>query len=301
MRIGLDSSSERFLQGLQKVEQALQRAQQEVGTGRRVQTPGDDPDSVSQILQVRAELARIEQNASDLQRVETEVDGAEGALQHAAKLLDRVRTLGAQGATDTSSAGTRAGLAGEVGAILERLVALANTEVDGRRIFSGDSDQTMAFLWDGTQSTPWGAYLGTPSTRRVPHPNGITFAVARDAGMIFANPDPSKNVLQSVKDLRDGLAADDEAAIKTAMGTLAGSLSHVNSTLTFYGNVQSQVAEAVTTAGDLKVRLNGQLSILEDADLATAIVQMQQLQFQRQAALQVRGAMPRTTLFDVLG
>ena len=47
--------------------------------------------------------------------------------------------MGAQGASDTVAADTRQDLAESLGSVLQQLVAVANTQVAGRYIFSGDT------------------------------------------------------------------------------------------------------------------------------------------------------------------
>jgi flagellin-like hook-associated protein FlgL len=46
--------------------------------------------------------------------------------------------------------------------------------------------------------------------------------------------------------------------------------------------------------------LTTSISGIEDADMAQSITELNQAQLQQQAALQSRGKVPRTTLFDYL-
>lgn len=297
----LDSDSTYFLQNLQRINERLGRAQREIASGKRVATASDDPDSVSTLLEARAGLARLEQITKNLGRVKTEVDAAESSLQAAVKLFDRVRTLGMTGASGTQTALTRQGLAGELASILDRFVGLANTEVDGRFIFSGNNDQTPAYTLNMTATPPWSVYQGTAAAREVEHPTGVRFRVSMDAQAIFENPDPELNVFQAVEDLRQALLSDDDAQIEAALAPLAQVSAHLNSALTFYGNVQAQLVEANDTASRMTLRLSTEIATLEDADITEAIVTVQQLQFTQEAALKVKAQVPRRTLFDVLG
>jgi len=91
---------------------------------------------------------------ANLGRVKTEVDSAETALRSAITLVVRAQTLGAQGANGTASAQDRIVIAGEIGAILQRLVGVADTSVEGRYVFSGDADQQSPYAIDLTQTNP---------------------------------------------------------------------------------------------------------------------------------------------------
>ena len=298
---GLDVANERFLSNLRSISVRMDRAQREVGSGKRVTSASDDPDALANLMQAHTSIARLEQTKTNLGRVRTEVDAAEGALQSSVKLMDRVRTLAMTGASNMQTAETRENIAGELGSIIERLVGIANTEVDGRFIFSGDSDQGPAFLYDTAQVPAWGAYLGAPATRRAMHPTGVTFGVSRDAGQIFANADPTKNVLQAIETMRAALISGDDAAMTAALAPLSGISTQLNSALSFYGTAQSQLTEATDTTARLKLQMESERSTLEDADMTEAIVELQQLKFSQQAALEVRSKVPRTSLFDYLG
>lgn len=298
---GLDSDSTLFLQNLKWINERIGRAEREVASGKRLTAPSDEPDSVSSLLEARAGQARLEQIARNLGRVKTEVDAAESSLQSAVRLFDRVRSLGVTGANGTQTAQTRKGLADEVASVLDRMVALSNTEVDGRFIFSGNDDQSHAYDLDFTQTPPWSAYLGSSSARMIEHPTGTRIRVSMDAREIFDNPDPALNVYQAMENLRQALLANDDAAIVAAQAPLAAMGAHLNSALTFYGNVQSQIFEAGETAARLKVRTATEIGNLEDADITEAIVTVEQLKFTQEAAFSLRASLPRRSLFDYLG
>jgi len=296
----LDAATERFLDSLRSLNTRLERAQRQMASGKRVETPSDAPHSVASLMQAHADLSRLDQTNANLGRVQTEVDAAEGAMQNAVKLFDRLRTLGMTGASGVHTAVTRQGIAEEVGSILERLVGLANTEVDGRFIFAGDGDQAPAYSADLNQNPPWSSYQGLAATRRAMHPTGITFAVAKNASDIFDDPN-GNSTFQAVENLRQALLANDDSSIQAALAPLSDVSAHLNSMLTFYGNVQSQLDEATDTGARLKLRLETQVSGIEDADVTETIVELQQARFNQEAALQMRASIPKTSLFDYLG
>lgn len=296
----LNTSSNRFLEALQLINARLERAQREVGSGKRLITPSDAPDSVSSLLQVRADVARLEQVAANLNRTRAEADTAEQALQSAVKLFDRVRTLGMTGASSVQTPETRQGIADELQSILERFVGIANSQVDGRYIFSGDSDQVPAFQLDTSTPTGVSPYMGVAATREAIHPTGVTLKVSLSGDGIFDNADPDKNVFGIISTLRAAILSGDEAAMNAALAPLPKTSAHLNSGLTFYGNVQNQMLEAVDTTARLKTQLGTERSELEDADATAAIVELEQLRFQQEAALRMRSSMPRSNLFDYL-
>lgn len=297
----LDSATARFLNDLAEIGRRLFVAQRNLASGRRIHTASDAPDEVSSLLQVRAELAHIVQIQANLGRVRAEVGTAEQALQAAVGVLERAAVLGTQGANGTQTAEQRRMIALEVESLLQQMVGLAGTTVEGRYVFSGDADSQPTFTLDLTLSDPVSAYLGAPATRQIMHPSGRTFAVSRTGEEIFDNPDPSRNLFGAINHLRLALGANDEDAIVAALGEVRSAQTHLNSQLAFYGTVQNQVAEATEFAYRQEVRLKTRLSEIEDTDMTEAVVALNQERQQQEVALAAKAKLSPLSLFDFLG
>ncbi len=299
---GLDPQSDKFLTDLTRITERLNQAQRLITSGRRVNSASDDPDQLAQLLESRTGLALTGQILSNLDRVQAEVDGAEEALQQAVSVAERVSVLGAQGATSIIGADQRATLANEVDTLLQLLVNVARTTIDGRYIFSGDSDGTAPYTFSpAMQPYPVSAFLGTASTRQVMHPAGTLFAVARNAAQIFDDPAPDKNVFQSVNNLRLALQANDTAQVTAALASVNTAIVHLNNQLAFYGATQNQVAAAVEFGNKQQLRLETQIANIEDADMTEAILELNQARFVQETALSSQAKLRRLSLFDYLG
>ncbi len=297
----IDANTDAYLNRLRDINQRIDKLQAQLASGKRLSQPSDDSVRVTNLMQVQSAGARMTQIQSNLQRFTTESGAAEGALQNALTLMDRVRSLGMTGANSTSDISTRQGIADELGSILQRMVGLANSQSDGRYLFAGDTDQTQPFTVDMTQAPPYSAYQGTASTREAMHPTGVIFPISMQGGEIFENADPSKNVFLAIDGLRQALLSNDDAAIQAALTPLDSAFQNLNSAATFYGNVQSQLMEATDTASRLQLQLSTEKANIEDADAGAVLVELQSLKFNQQAALEMKSKMPRTSLFDYLG
>ncbi len=296
----LDSSSENFLNALNATNRSLERVQRNMTSGKRINAASDDPDQVSALLQSRADLEITSQAKTDLGRVKTEVDTAESVMQTAVQLVEHARVLSAQGATGSASPETRKNLADQLGDVLKQLVAITNTTVEGRNIFSGDSDQSLAYTVDFTQPVPTGTFLGTPATREIRHPNGTQFAVSKTAQEIFDSPIASQNIFASINAMRAALQNDDQTAINAAIPNIDTAGAFLNGQHAFYGSVQVQVNGAIDYADKNELRLKTKIASFEDTDMTAAALELNQETFQRDAALQSRAKLPRTSLFDFL-
>jgi flagellar hook-associated protein 3 FlgL len=296
----LTPAAQNFLAGLNQIQRRLQTAQTQLTTGLQINNVSDDPSEIADVWQLNSQLDQTQQTDTNLGQVATEVNTAQSALQSSVTLVEQALTYGAQGASDTSSTTTRQDLANELGAILQQLVSAANTTVQGRYIFSGDTDQTAPYSIDLTQSSPVSAYQGSATTREIQGPDGTAFPIALTAQQIFDSSNAQTNVFASITSLIQGLQANSDTQITSAVSDVQSADTFLNQQLAFYGTVQDRVAGALTFGQNYTTQLQTQLSGVQDADEASAITNMTQAQTELQAALQSEAQLPRTTLFDFL-
>jgi len=296
-----DPQSSSFISGLEAIQARAQRAQRELTTGLRINTVSDAPNQIPNLLQVQASIAHNDQVTLNLGRVKTETDTAESAISNAVTQLQQAQTLATQGASDMDSASTRQDLAQAMGAVLQNLVSLANTSVEGRYVFSGDEDQQMPYSIDLTQASPISAYAGSASTRQIQAPDGTFFQISETAQTIFDPSDSQSSVFQAVNNARVALLNNDSAGLNAAIGQLSTASTYLNNQLAFYGLTQDKVATATNDGANLETSLKTELSGIEDADMTQSITDLTQAQTQEQAALSSEAELPRKTLFDYLG
>jgi flagellar hook-associated protein 3 FlgL len=297
----LQPSTQAFLNNVNLIGDEMTEAQAQLSTGLKVNVVSDEPDVISPLLQAQANLSSAQQITTNLGLVSTEVNTGEQALESATSLYDQVQTLSAEGATSTQTASGRIGIAQQLQSIEQQMVGLANTNVNSRYIFAGDTDQTQPYTFDATQADPVSVYQGSTSTRTIQGPNGTMFPVALTAQQIFDSTDPTTNVFTSINNMVTALNNNDQTAISTANAALPGVSTYLNSQLAFYGTAQDAVSAATTSASTLTTQLQTQISGMQDADETQSILNLTQLQTEQQAALQSFQQIPRTSLFDYLG
>jgi flagellar hook-associated protein 3 FlgL len=293
--------TQQFLNNVNRIADNMGRAQTELSTGLKVNVVSDSPDVISTLLQARANLNAAQQISSNLGQVATEVNTGEQAVSSATSLYDRVQTLAAEGASSTQTASGRVVIAQQLQAIEQQMVGLANTSVNGRYIFSGDTDQTRPYTYDPTLPNPVSTYQGSSSTRTIQGPNGTTFPVALTAQQIFDSADPTTSVFTSINNMVAALNSNNDAAIATANGGLSIVGTYLNTQLAVYGTAQNSVSAATFSASTLVTQLQTQIGGIQDADETQSILDLTQAQTQEQAALQSFQQVPRTSIFDFLG
>jgi flagellar hook-associated protein 3 FlgL len=312
----LTPSSELFLANLNRVEQQLTTADTEMSSGKKLNVASDSPGDVEAVLELRTDQAQNQQIESNLTMANTDANAADSALASASSLLDTAIQLATEGANSTQTADTRLSIAQQVQGIMEQMVAYSQTQVQGRYIFSGDQDQSPTYQLD--LSAPNGPpdangaangvdqLSDAPATQRVQDPAGGSFADAETAQQIFddSNSDGSPaadNVFAALNGLLTALQNNDQPGTAAALTNLQQAASHVDNAEAFYGTVEDRIQEATTFAGSYDTQLTTEIGTKQDADIAEVAMESTQASTQLQAAMQMQGQMPKSTLFDYLG
>lgn len=305
MITSLDPRAQLFLADLSRVQSQITTAERQVSSGLKISKPSDEPDALAGLMQIRADLDRNEQVSKNLAQVKSDVDSSESALETATNILDRARTLALQGGSTTQTANDRLAAAQEVSNLLQELVGLSQTTVQGRYVFSGD--QATQPSYNLNLASPNGVdRLVTPTaTRQIADASGVSFTVAHTAQDIFdhRNSDDTlapDNVFAAVNGLLVSLQNNDSVGIANSVTTLRQSADYLSTQLSYYGAVQNRIQDATDYASKQRVQLQADLSQTQDADIAQAALQITQGTTQLNAALSAEAHLPRTSLFDFL-
>jgi flagellar hook-associated protein 3 FlgL len=295
-----------FLADLAQIENRASKAQQEITSGLRVSVASDAPDQISSILQLRAQIAGVQQTQQNLSMITPGVTSAENAIQQAIQLLDTATSLAAQAAGTTSDANQRNAIAPQVQGILEQLVSLSQTAVNGQYIFSGDQPQQISYSLDPANPTGVQQLIQPGPPGQIQDANGVLFSVGLTAQQIFddQNPDGSPapdNVFAAVNGLLTALQNNDDDGIQQALTNLQAASTHLNDESSFYGAVQNRITSASNSAAQTLIQLQQQLSNEQDADVTQAALDLNSALTNEQAALAAQAQMKPQSLFDYLG
>jgi flagellar hook-associated protein 3 FlgL len=307
MITNVDPNSAMFLNGINRIEANISTASNQVSSGLQITVASDSPDQIGMLLQLRANLAQNTQVQSNLTLAGSNAQAADSALTASIQLMDTATTLATQGATTTSTATSRDSLAQQVQSILQEMVSISQTNVQGAYIFSGDQSQTPQYTYDPTQADPVVTQQNAASTGQIENPAGGTIAASLTAQQIFDDQDPdaggpaTDNAFNALNTLVTALNNNDTAGIASSISLLQQSSVHLNNMQSFYGNQEDQIQSANTYASNFNIQLQTQISSIQDADIPTAATELTEANTQLQAAMQMEGQLPHTSLFSFLG
>jgi len=307
MITNIDPQNAQFLTDLDRIQEKISQANNQVSSGLRITVASDAPDEIGTLLQLRANQLHNSQIQSNLTLAQTNAQAADNALSSSIQLMDTATSLATQGATATADATTRSNLAQQVESILQQMVSNSQTNVQGLYIFSGDQGETPQYTWDPTKADPVVAGQGAASTQQIENPAGGTFSASLTAQQIFDDQDPATglpatdNVFNALNTLVTALENNDTAGIANSITLLQAASSHLNTSQAFYGNVEDQIQGASSYASNYDVQLQTEIGNIQDADIASAATELTEGNTQLQAAMEMQGQMPHTSLFSYLG
>src|SRR6202165_6034137 len=123
---------------LNRNQGSLGVAVQRLSSGLRINTAADDPSGLAIAESLQSQVNGFDQGARNVQDATNASQVAEGALQTTTDILQRIRTLAVQGASDITSTDDRKNLQAEVQQLLLEVNRISqNTSFNGQSLLDG--------------------------------------------------------------------------------------------------------------------------------------------------------------------
>jgi flagellar hook-associated protein 3 FlgL len=258
MRISTAGIHHAALTALLNQQSVLSHTQTQIASGKRVQTPADDPVAAVHIMELQRALAESDQFNRNADMAKNRLTLEEQALADANTLIQRVHELTVQGNNASVDPASRKMLATEVRSRLKELVDIANRrDANGEYLFSGYATTTQPFAQTGSSISYFGdqgaralqigpdqrvvdGHSGSAAFMAVTEGNGtfVTNATAGNAGtgVIAGGTMADPNLwVQGDYTLRFTSANGDYEIVDSAATVVATGTYTENSTISFNG------------------------------------------------------------------
>jgi flagellar hook-associated protein 3 FlgL len=201
-----------------------------------------------------------------------------------------VRAEAMAGASGTASDGNEA-RAETIDAFRDQLVALANTQQNGRYLLGGTETLTPPFLADGTYQGNDAEVLAPVDTTSEVGATIVGTRAFQDSGDLIGI------LTQLSADLRSG-NLDGVAAALPSLDTAISGVSNVRADV---GTRMNTIDAFAIRHGDEALRLTQSIADIEDADLAQVAVDLSAAETQGAALSTTAARILGRSLFDFLG
>lgn len=269
----------------------LEKANQQVSTGTRINKPSDDPMGTEKSLKLSSQLADNEQYERNTDYAMSWMEMTEQSLSSISNLMQRASELGVQASNGTNSAQELETMAKEFKQLREELKGLANTKLDGKYIFNGQkTDQPVGIDQDGNVS-----FDSQSINQRISPFSDVKINV--DAGEVF---DGQVNLFKVLDEFSTALSSGDKEGMNTVLGKIEEGAEQVLTSWTGMGARQSRVESMNQRLKDENLAVQSFLSKNEDVDLAEAIMKLKTEESVYQASLAASAKVIQPSLLDFL-
>lgn len=184
MRVSTSWMQQQSVNTMLERQGELSDVQTELGTGKRINQPSDDPVGAARAL----ELGHLDNDTAQYQRNITAANARLGledqTLSSTNNLLQRVRTLLLQGMNASQTDESRSDIAAEMVQLRGQLLGMGNSkDAQGDYLFAGNRTSAAPFV-----SQPGGvSYVGDDGQRMVAAGPGLQVATGDPGSAIFMN------------------------------------------------------------------------------------------------------------------
>lgn len=278
---------------LNNITDELNKANEVVSTGKRINNLSDDPVGLSQVLNIKSTLANIEQVNRNIAFGKTWLTASETTLNNVQNLISDAKTLCVQMATATTSSAARTSAAVTIQNTIDEMVSLANTEVSGRYIFAGLKTDSAPFNQSGT-------YSGDSNPFTINIGRNTTIQVGSDGEAVFGTTDELDDIFKTLNDLKTALTGNNVSGIQDAMTRLGNHFDHISSKISDLGSKMIRLEIKENILRDMDIANTERLSNIEDADIIEAIMDLKAKELAYQAALASSARIMQLSLLDYI-
>ncbi len=142
--------------------QRVDRYQEQIASGRRINRPSDDPGGAAKVLRLKDAIADNQRFLANIADGQHWLTVTEGALADSAEILTQLRNIVLQAQNDTLAPQDRRQMGLWAADHLTQLVEVANRQEQGKYVFAGTNTQTPPYtLTDQVEDEAFVARLGS--------------------------------------------------------------------------------------------------------------------------------------------
>lgn len=263
----------------------------QASTGSKLLHASDNPSAVNQVLGSRTEIAVSDRYLETIAATQDQLDILDGYLDSSESILARAKEISVASLNGALSEQDLATYADEVVELQKALLNIANTQVDGKYLFSGYAENTLPFSGDPV------VYNGTSDHQQVEISTGQTVQKNLTGDELFTDP---VDVFSVLEDLRSALSNGDNAALEVSLTDLESAADQIRGKRSEMGNINERLDDVSTLLENLQLQMQERLSSYEDADLVEVMSGITQAEQAYEAALSVSARISQLSILDYL-
>jgi len=288
MRVTNKMMADNITSQLSRLTEQMNKTQEQIVTGKRINRVSDDPSGISSVLSYRTTIAGLDQYNANIGNAKLHIDTVDSVLGMVGDLLRQAKDIANDTAPDM-----RAEMAQEVSALRDQLLQMANYQLDGKYVFNGDTTDTPPY-----NSGTWTYDSGDTGTKDVIIGENLSVGITADGSAIFG-PD-GNNIFDSLNRLETALNAGNATNIEAEISVLGSAVDRIITVRTQNAGVYKRLEATENHYSYFKVNVQEMLSKTEDTDIAEAIINFQVQQTTYESTLATSSMVLHKSLIDFL-
>lgn len=283
MRISTQMQFETGANRIGDLQSRLQKTQEQVGSGRRILSPADDPVATARALDMTQTQSINNQYGVNRQYAKDTLSLVDGTLAGVTELIQNVKTTIIAAGNGTLTDSMRASQASELSARLQELLNLANSrDAMGNSLFSGFQSNTTAFVQTATGAT----YQGDLGLQKLQVDANRQMAISSPGSTVFQSggQDMFATLTNLVTLLNTPGTTGLAAGLATAGASMDTALTNVLTVRASVGTNLQELDNLDTVGTDRNLQYSQSLSKLQDLDYTQALTQLSLQQVTLEAA-----------------
>ena len=306
MQISTNQLFDRATSQLSNLQSDLAVSQAKIAAQKQVLNPSAAPDQAAAIARFKSVLSRQDSYVKSLDNLNSRLAIQDSTLSNASDALIRIKELTIEANDATNDPISRKLLAGEMKAMRDQLLSLANsTDTNGKFIYSGSRMTTPPFAADaqgqityqGDQTRMLQA-IGDQRNVAMNQPGSQVFVrVVRTAG---DGSTAGVGFFQALDDLIAGVTSSNKSAMQRGLSEVDDLHGGVVLAQAQTGADMQVVEQQNALIQDTQTTLKTALSNVEDLDYASSITQMKKQMMALEAAQNTFAKITQLSLFSYL-
>jgi flagellar hook-associated protein 3 FlgL len=270
----------------------------ELSSGLRVNSVGDDPVAAAQNVQLLNQIQRDDSFTQTASLTTGSLQVADSALGSVISQLNQAVTLATEGSNGTLNAADLKAISSQLAGVRDEVVQLSNSSYLGQYIFAGSQTSGAPFSLDTSTTPATVTYSGNSDVNTLTSPNGQTIQLNVPGNQIFNSS--TADVLGTLNRLVADFASGTTSGSVSDLSELNSALNYVSEQRVTLDNSLTRLSAASDVASSEETQLTGVQTNLMQADLAAVSSQLSLTKSQQTALTNVIAALGSGSLFDKL-
>jgi flagellar hook-associated protein 3 FlgL len=283
-----------FLENINQSKTRLDKAQEEISSGKIVNRLSDNPYAASQTSEIAAIASANDQFIANNDQLRSKLELTDSVLQLLNQTIDSAKVLAVQALSGTTTPESRQALATAVGGTKQQALSDANTKFNGAFLFAGTLNTIEPFIDSGGGTV---TYQGNNESifQRLDRSSVLKTNVTGQE--LFLDSPPIFSVLD---DLKTAIQNNDVTTIRARLDDLELISNRVNDTDTNIGNDIQLLDQIQSRIKSQNLALQTQSSRLGDANLVESISKFELATQAVNTTLNAQAKIQQLSLIDFL-